>query len=202
MKQGNIVEVSLATQQPPWSHPLVAISLLIWMNHFNFGVRIKSLSQNIRYRSISPSYFYFYTCEKSHNDKTLRTLLRVQYPRKTAKGDTSIIFTEYISCLDSFRLTSLCYNVTVVIKRYVLMSPAFRGWIYLSCKCDSKQSRNVYMFRSLLAAVSWLCNNTYRSSMCYWKVAVKGKKFIILLKDLLASLLTQWVHLPFHQGEC
>lgn len=38
--------------------------------------------------------------------------------------------------------------------------------------------------------------------MCYWKVAVKGKKFIILLKDLLASILTQWVHLPFHQGEC
>lgn len=41
------------------------------------------------------------------------------------------------------------------------MSPAFTGWIYLSYKCDSKQSRNVYRFRSFLAAVSCLWNNTF-----------------------------------------
>lgn len=126
-----------------------------------FESNLCPLYPRIRYRSISPSYFYFYTCEKLHNDKTLRTLLRVQHPRKTAKGETSTIFTEYISRLDSFRATSLCYNVTVVIKPYVPMSPAFTGWIYLSCKCDSKQSRNVYKFRSLLAAVSCLWNNTF-----------------------------------------
>lgn len=34
------------------------------------------------------------------------------------------------------------------------------------------------------------------------KVAVKGKKLIILLKDVQASLLPRWLHLLFHQPEC
>lgn len=34
------------------------------------------------------------------------------------------------------------------------------------------------------------------------EVAVKGKKLIILLKDVQASLLTRWLHLLFHQPEC
>lgn len=42
----------------------------------------------------------------------------------------------------------------------------------------------------------------YRSLKCFWKVAVKGRKLIILLKDLLASLLTQWLDLSFHQTKC
>lgn len=34
------------------------------------------------------------------------------------------------------------------------------------------------------------------------KMAVKGKKLIILLKDVQASLLTRWLHLLSHQREC
>lgn len=34
------------------------------------------------------------------------------------------------------------------------------------------------------------------------KMAVKGKKLIILLKDVQASLLTRWLHLLSNQREC
>lgn len=57
-------------------------------------------------------------------------------------------------------------------------------------------------YRALVVREEYPKTSAYRALTCLWKVAAKGKKLIFLLKDRLASLLTQWLHLNFPQTKC